>query len=76
MICYCTHAFGPIPYAGTDNELIIDGEHWQSSLPHTIEAIFGDSATHAAFLKAYGLAEAEYGPPLTVHWNDWDKPFK
>lgn len=68
------------------NEIIIDAVHWDAHLPLAVEGIYYTKAsstaqireaqaTHAGFLRQYGLSE-EDNPLLVVDRDDWDAPFR
>ena len=70
------------------NEIVVDGGHWTSNLPHTIDAFFrsddhgrgrrNDNVArdqHVRFLNEYGLTEAEV-PLLDFDPTNWDEPFR
>ena len=65
-----TEAYQRRPDFGKYNEFLLDGNAWEANLPHSIDAFMssrtGDVVhTHAAFLRAYGLTEADV-PLLTM----------
>lgn len=67
-----------------DNEIIVDGDAWQASLPLPIEAFFyvdgnGNAAAQArsqqqSFVNAFGVSEAEY-PVVRMDLYNWLNPF-
>ena len=56
------------------NEIIIDASWWQSHLPDTVEAVFGDRAVYEQFIATYRLS-AERCPFVSIDLYNWEEPF-
>lgn len=70
---------------GHYNEIIVDARYWDDHLPSAVEAVYytrgsessaiqAVRATHAGFLRRFGLDAAE-NPLLVLDRDEWNAPF-
>ena len=61
-------------YDPPPNEVVVSAAAWRNSVPHGIEAIFGDPDIHHDFMQHYGIP-AHRVPYLEFNPNNWNVPF-
>jgi hypothetical protein len=70
-----THTYVTLTWWLVRIQIVLDSKYWKDHMPDSVEAIFGNRAAHAEFIKRYGRTEADF-PHLELDLWNWETPLR